>query len=235
MRARRLQAAAALAVVGVFVLGGCARANPSVAAYVGDTKITRAQVDDVYDDLRAGLEAAAAAQQGATPSPGTVRVPVSKEDILSAMVFTRVCQRLPLAANGPQITAAQVGQALSISPDARYAKLRADLETCKAGIQPGQLKAPTPAEMREVYDRGRALGVIPAEVSFEQAAAQLDGQQLRTGLAARRVLSEAADKMHISVNPRYRPLEYPVLEFQQGPALTVPLGEPASGVVVGQS
>jgi hypothetical protein len=38
---------AALATTGVLVLAGCATGNPQVAAYVGDTEITQAQVDSV--------------------------------------------------------------------------------------------------------------------------------------------------------------------------------------------
>ena len=46
--------AAALALVGLPSLAAC-RSDPAVAAYVGDTRYTMAEVDDIYDELETRL------------------------------------------------------------------------------------------------------------------------------------------------------------------------------------
>jgi hypothetical protein len=84
-----------------------------------------------------------------------------------------------------------------------------------------------------VVKRGKAAGAIPPNVSDAEAAQQLDGEQLRSALASRKAIGDAVDRYNVTVNPRYRPLEFPVLRFQGNvTAVGVPLGEAASDAVI---
>jgi hypothetical protein len=66
---RRRCAVRAAALIGVVVVtlfaAGCAKAEPSVAAYVGNSKITQQQVDDAVDGVSAILEEGQSVSQAA--------------------------------------------------------------------------------------------------------------------------------------------------------------------------
>jgi hypothetical protein len=66
---RRRRAARAAALIGVVVVtlfaAGCAKAEPSVAAYVGNSKITQQQVDDAVEGVSAILEEGQSVSQAA--------------------------------------------------------------------------------------------------------------------------------------------------------------------------
>jgi hypothetical protein len=66
---RRRRAARAAALIGVVVVtlfaAGCAKAEPSVAAYVGNSKITEQQVDDAVEGVSAILQEGQSVSQAA--------------------------------------------------------------------------------------------------------------------------------------------------------------------------
>ncbi|MFI7023315.1 hypothetical protein ACIBMZ_11440 [Micromonospora sp. NPDC049900] len=230
MRARRLVAVASVAV-GLVALSGC-RSEPGVAAYVGDHRITEDAVTEVIDDARAKNPAPT---EAAEQVPGQqVRLP-GRSEVVSTLVLGQVCERISAAENyrpQGQAEAAQVAQQLGISPEARYARQVAELYTCLSGIPVGSPVAPTEQELADLVAAGKRAGAVPADVTVEQAAPQLDGEQLRQALATRNALAEAVDTYDVTVNPRYRPLEFPVLSFAgQAVAVGVPLGEPGSDAV----
>ncbi|MGW0505271.1 hypothetical protein [Micromonospora sp. NPDC003241] len=230
MRARRLVAVASVAV-GLVALSGC-RSEPGVAAYVGDHRITEDAVTEVIDDARAKNPEPT---EAAEPVPGQqVRLP-ARGEVVSTLVLGQVCERIS-AAEGyrpqGQAEAAQVAQQLGISPEATYARQVAELYTCLSGIPVGSPVAPTEQELADLVAAGKRAGAVPADVTVEQAAPQLDGEQLRQALATRDALAGAVETYDVTVNPRYRPLEFPVLSFAgQAVAVGVPLGEPGSDAV----
>ncbi|QOC93643.1 hypothetical protein [Micromonospora craniellae] len=230
MRARRLVAVASVAV-GLVALSGC-RSEPGVAAYVGDHRITEDAVTEVIDDARAKNPAPTEATE---PVPGQqVRLP-GRSEVVSTLVLGQVCERVS-AAEGyrpqGQAEAAQVAQQLGISPEATYARQVAEMYTCLSGIPVGSPVVPTEQELADLVAAGKRAGAVPADVTVEQAAPQLDGEQLRSALATRNALAEAVETYDVTVNPRYRPLEFPVLSFAgQAVAVGVPLGERGSDAV----
>ncbi len=228
MRARRLVAVASVAV-GLVALAGC-RTQPGVAAYVGDQRITEDAVSGVLDELRESAAPTADPAPGAPPTqlPG-------RNQVVSTLVLGEVCQRVS-ADKGyrPQGQAepAQVASQLGLAPESEYVRKVADLYTCLSGLPAGEPAAPTEQELADVVAAGREAGVIPADVPDDAAARQLDVPQLRTALATRKSLAEAVEAYDVTVNPRYRPLEFPVLSFSgNAPAVSVPLGEPGSDAV----
>ena len=92
---RRVCAARAAALIGVVVVtlfaAGCAKADPSVAAYVGNSKITQQQLDDAVEGVSAILE------EGQT---------VSQAAVINAMIHGLIAEQVA-AANKITITDGQ--------------------------------------------------------------------------------------------------------------------------------
>ncbi|WP_025617998.1 hypothetical protein [Salinispora cortesiana] len=228
MRARRLVAAVSL-VVGLVALTGC-RTEPGVAAYVGDQQITENTVDSLLDELRDSSAATEAPELG-----GLAPQPPSRSEVVSALVLGTVCDQVsadrgyqPQGRTEPVALAGQLG----LPPESEYVRQLAALYTCLSGLPIGDSVAPTEQELADVIAAGRTAGVIPPDTPDAVVAGQLDGPQLRNGLASRRALAEAAGEYDVTVNPRYRPLEFPVLNFSQDvAAVSVLLGEPGSDAV----
>ncbi|MER7888266.1 hypothetical protein ABTX15_00380 [Micromonospora sp. NPDC094482] len=233
MRARRLVAVASVAV-GLVALAGC-RTEPGVAAYIGDHRITEEQVTSIVGELRPETSASPSANEEQAANPAQAAAPVvSRGEVVTTLVLLDVCRQLS-ADNSyeprGQVSPEQVAQQTGLPAEATYVKRFAELHTCMSGVPGSQPVAPTKAELDKVIEIGRAAGSIPADVTDEQAASQLDGDQLRAALASRKTLVDAIDGYDVSVNPRYRPLAYPLLSFEAGvPAVSVPLGEEGSAV-----
>ncbi|RLP92170.1 hypothetical protein EAD89_09305 [Micromonospora sp. BL4] len=236
MRARRLVAVASVAV-GLVALSGC-RAEPGIAAYVGDHRITDDRVAAVLKDLRDKNPKPTASP---TASPTTAGQPAPPEpqlpgavQVTSVLVLSEVCERISAEKNYQprgQVPREQVAEVLGLEPGTGYVREMADLYTCLSGV-PSEPVAPTAQEMATLIGVGREAGQIPANMTDEDAARQLDGEQLRGALATRRSLVEAAEGYDVTVSPRYRPLEFPVLSFPGDvPAVSVPLGELGSDAV----
>ncbi|MFY1687826.1 hypothetical protein [Plantactinospora sp. WMMB782] len=243
-RARRLASIAVIAVLGSTVLSAC-RSDSSVAVYLGDKKITEDEVSSVLDDVRSKASPAAepaaieqaGAEPAATPAPDAPEPKTpSRAEVVGTLVMREVC--LKLAADkgfepSEQAPVERVAEATGLPANSRYVRLFSELDACRAGIPVTQPVAPTQQELMDVVARGRAAGVIPKDAKDGEAGQQLDGEVLRRALAMRNVLTEALESTDVTVNPRYRPLEYPVLTFSDGsPALVVPIGSAGSDTVI---
>ncbi|MER7415306.1 hypothetical protein ABT346_00725 [Micromonospora peucetia] len=231
MRARRLVAVASVAL-GLVALSGC-RAEPGVAAYVGDLRITEDAVTGVMDDLRTKNPTPTAAPEGQPPAQTPQRP--DRGQVVSVLVLSEVCERVSAEKNYQprgQVAPEQLAQQLGLSSDTGYVRQTAELYSCLSGVPAGAPVAPTAQELADVLAAGRKAGAIPADVTDEAAAGQLDGEQLRTALATRKSLAEAVAAYDVTVNPRYRPLAFPVLSFSgDAAAVSVPLGEAGSDAV----
>ncbi|HEX5595876.1 MAG TPA: hypothetical protein VFX61_07650 [Micromonosporaceae bacterium] len=212
----------ALATVGILALAGC-RPQSGVAAYVGDHEITEDRVTGIVDDLKQKVD-----EQLHGQLPARI-------DVVRMLVLGDLCE-LVSSEKGYQpqqkITAEMVAQGYGMPADSGFVEQVARLHTCLSGVSAPPV-APDPDELADLVARGKAAGVIPAEVPVAEAAAQLDGEQLRGALAQQRLFSEAAETYEVAVSPRYRPLTFPLLSFNdQSIAVDVPLGEPASDAVI---
>jgi hypothetical protein len=219
--ARRMVPVAALALLGALGLAGC-RAQPTVAAYVENTKVTEKQVDDLV---------ANATTAAAKPEEQGTRAP-SRVDVVSTIVLNQLCDELQRKEGfaKPPVSTEQIRQSEGTPSVSEYAKIRANLWSCLSGVPVGS-QEPTDAELRELYDLAKAAGAI--DVPYEDIKAQLAADQsVRQALAIDRTLTEAAKAKDISVNPRYRPLMFPVFTLQSGDAIvSIPMGELGSEAV----
>lgn len=222
MRARRLTSVAAIAAVGILALSAC-RSNPTVAAYVGDEEITETQVTEIIDDLRQKVDA-----EG-------VELP-SRDHIVAVLVMRSVCEQLSEEKGYRPRSLASVELAVQVTgmpADSTYVQHYVDLETCLSGLPDPEPATPTEDELKDLVTRAKEMGVLPADLSYDEAVKELDGPRLHYVLGQRKVFTEAIADYDITVNPRYRPLEFPLLWFRGGAvAVGVPVGEDVSGAVV---
>lgn len=226
-RARRLAPIAVVAAVGIIALSGC-RAQPAVAAYIGNRQITEDRVTGIIDEVK---------QQPATPAAGAAPAkPPTRKFVVSVLVLNDVCQQFSAAESlkaKQEAPVDQVAQQFGVAPGTEFAKQTAQLYTCLSGLPASQPVVPTPAELTALGKVAKAAGAIEPTVSDADAGKQLDGDQLQSALGNRKVLADAVGRYDVTVNPRYRPLEFPILSFQSGAAaVSVPLGEGNPGTVV---
>jgi transposase-like protein len=222
-RARRLAPIVVVAAVGILALSGC-RSQPSAAAYVGDRQITEDQVTGIVDEVKQ------------KPVAGTEAKPPTRKMVVSVLVLNDVCQRFSadekLQAK-QQAPVDQVAQQFGVAPETEFAKQTAQLYTCLSGVPTGEPVAPTQAELTELGKVAKAAGAIEATVPDAEAGKQLDGEQLQAALGNRKAIADAVARFDVTVNPKYRPLDFPILSFQGGTAaVSVPLGEGDPGTVV---
>jgi hypothetical protein len=224
-RARRLASVAVVASLAVAGLSAC-RSEPSVAAYVGSSKITDAAVQAVLDDAKVKLVAAGA--------PATV--PIKKSDVVSAILSARVLaevakqQSLTLPAD---LGLSQYASSLHVPETTEYVRLFAESDSYVKLLRQGVKAAPAPsdADLREVYDVLATEGQV-GDTTFDQFKTQLPEQNkqlVQTAIAVRKEISDAAGRMSIRINPKYQPVGVPVLQFQTSqnevrPLISAPLG-----------
>ncbi len=219
MPRRRILAVAALGAVAAAGLTGCGRSAPSDAAYVADKSYTNQQVEKIVDSVKAKADAG---------KLGNIR-----QNVVTWLVLGDVSKRLAATQHIPVKVDYEGGaQQLGLPADLPYTRLEIEaVSYISAVTQNAPQVTPTDEQLHAIYDKGRAAGVIPASVSFEQAKPRLDGPELRGALGQQKVLTDALAKYHATVNPRYLPAEYPLLSFQGGSngstptvAVGVPLG-----------
>jgi hypothetical protein len=226
-RARRLASVAVVASLAVAGLSAC-RTSPDTAAYIGSgkdlTKVAQSQVDEVYDDAQANATAARTAADGSVQKP----TEVTRQQIVSALVGLGVLRKYGQDNNiKPEaFPPATVATSLFLEPDAKYVPIYSEfegyLEAIAAKVQPAQI---TEADVRDVYNRLRAGGALPASTSFESFAgglSQQDQQILSQRISLAKALQPIAAKLDIDVNPRYSS-SFTVLETQSPTGTPIPL------------
>ena len=218
-RARRLASVAVVAALAVTGLSAC-RSAPSVAAYVGQAKITEQRVDDVLKGAQANQAAAAAGQSAAK---------ISRQDVVDTLVGLDVMRELAKKHNvsPTAIDPARVAQSLGVNAQAEYVGLfteyRGLLNALSTGVQPAQ---PTQADLRDVYDRLTKGGANPDGASFAQftsGLAQQDQQTLAQNIGLRNQLEPEIGKLSTKVNPRYHSPELPLVSTQTSQGTVLPL------------
>jgi hypothetical protein len=220
MPRRRLLTVAAAGVLAIAALAGC-RAEPGKAAYVGSTAYTDKQVKQVADQI------------------GGAKVDFSgTAGVTELYVMRDVAQRLVTEKGwkGSQsFSATQVAGTFGVSADSEYARLRAEVQTVLEAIKEHAAPAkPTEADLRDIYSRAKAGGLITSpDQTFEAVSPNLDSPELEAALGARAALADAIKRYDVAISPRYSPAQYPLLSFQSGVAAVVlPLNAKSSSPAV---
>ncbi|MFG1839210.1 hypothetical protein [Micromonospora sp. NPDC049175] len=217
MRARRVIAAASVAALGVLSLTACGRSAPDVAAYVGDTTYSLERVDAIYADVQAKYGDAVrqqAAQAGASPSPEQLRSTVTRQDVVDLLVSLDLAKRVVKAKNvqvPDEITPQQLEEGLRVPATTEYAQLFAEWVDL-SGVLSQQLP---PADLSDdsmmaVYDALVEVEAIPAGMSTANVRQAFgDGGFVRSATALGVALGEEADRVDVSINPRFRAVGVP--------------------------
>jgi hypothetical protein len=193
-RARRVALVAALAVLGAAALAGC-RSQPNVAAYVGDLKITEAKVNQVIDEV--------------LPRMNKSQLGAVRQDVVRWLVVGEVARRVAAERGYPVEDADrdQLAAQAQLPTGTRLARVYGDwLINVNAVYAKAQPVEATSEDLHAIYDQQVADGSLPPGTSFEEATANVDQARLARVVGLRNALRDAAKRMHVTVNPRYRPL-----------------------------
>ena len=125
------------------------------------------------------------------------------------------------------LDANQVAQAIGLKSNAEYVRLygevRGLLNAVGAAAKPAQ---PTPADLRDVYNRLTAGGANPNGASFEQFSSGIseqDRQTLAQNIGLRNDLQPQIAKLNTVVNPKYSAPELPLVSTQGADGQELPL------------
>jgi hypothetical protein len=235
---RRLASVAVMALVGGLALAGCQAAPSSVAAQIGDFKVTNQQVDQIVQQIDDQV-AAARQKQAATQaqaSPGVTAAPTASAQGLAAnqigdvratvvqlAVFDELARRvavgkgLSLPTQDYKAAAQQIG----LNENNPYIKLAVDADGYRTLLlSKAQPATPTEADLQQAYQKVAASGgQVP---SYEELKPQLQAlPALGEGLGLRTELLAAASQYGLVVNPRYQPLEMPLAAVTSGQSQVV--------------
>lgn len=240
-----------LALVGLLAVTGlvACRSDPTVAAYVGDARITEQRVADVVDGLRATFEGELEAEleqlapqgesAGDRREQGQQRVEEqlvdARQRVLTMLVVSEAGKRYA-EAEGVQVPAAptaEAAQSLSLPEDHPYVRVFAEYVTVLNALQPEATPTdPTTADQREVYENLTLQGE-PLAVPFEQVQPALTAEVLATPVGVRDLLTTVMEQADIKVQPGYEVTHQ--VQVQVGGAtsfLAVPISEPSQVVDV---
>lgn len=246
---RRLAPAVVLALVAGLALSGCQTTSSSVAVQIGDFRVTNAEVDHIVDLMDQQLLAVRQSQaapdpgtNGASPSPtapaeglGKATIGGWRTTIVQFMVFNEVARRMlaDLNITVPKPDYAAAAEQIPLHADNPYIALAVDSDSYRSALlQNAKAVPPTNADLHAAYDKVVAAG---AQVgTFEETLADLQGLNLGQGLGLRASMAEALTKYGVVVNPRYLPLELPLIAVGNGGSIvlvSLPVGAPASPAV----
>ena len=190
-RSRRFAVVAVLALLGALALTGCGKAQPDVAAYVGDTRYTERQLDAIVDELRA--------ENLSNEERSTAR-----NWALAHLILIDLGRRVAKA-HGLEIPDAKYAESarkLGLPPggklvhlDADFVAIRDVLATTVEPVMPGE------DDYREMW---AALG---SEGTHEELVRVLRSNPiLASWLGVWKALNDQAAKTEVVVNPVHSPL-----------------------------
>jgi len=196
-RVRRLRAIVAIAAVGVLAVAGLAgcRSEPNVAAYVGDTRFTEKQINEVVDEV------ADRVNEG--------RLGGVRQNVVSWLVLGDLGRRVAAEqqVSIPPVDVVGAAEQAQLPADTKLAKAFAEWVTVgTALLQVAPDSQPSQADLRAIFESLVDQGQVPEGTTFEMVASQLITPDTAKLVGLRNLLSEAAEQHKLAVNPRYRPL-----------------------------
>lgn len=207
-------------IAGALALGGLVAcdSHPAVAAYVGETEYTVDEVEEIFEDLI-----------GRQPE-----TTVTRQQILETLVVGQLVRSLATEQGGDlrEVSAADVAVGENVPAESRYAEIRADLATHMFSWS-GQVEVTTPTEeqLREVHQATIDAGEEWADQPFEELGPILGNEQVAQAIAIREAFAAEAERVGVTVNPRFAPLQYVFLRFSGGaPAIYITLGDSSDTV-----
>jgi hypothetical protein len=227
-RVRKLMLVAVVALVGGLTLSGCQN-SPTTAVTMNGFSMQNSDVDNTFatveGDVRKG------GQQINTESYGDVR-----QSIVRFTVFNEIAKRYAQEKGYPAPTPDYnaMAQQIGLPPEDPFVKLYADTQAYHDLLTSKAAPAtPTEADLREAYERYRVAYGDQA-LPYDQIKPNLQGvPEFAQAIGLRNELMAAAQRYGVSVNPRYAPLEMPLLSVPDSnlDIVALPLGDQGSAAV----
>jgi hypothetical protein len=216
-----LAAVAVFVVLGALALAGCGKAQPGTAAYVGDTRYTERQLDDLIDELHQAIPAA----EIRTEARGLA---------LSRLILLDLARRVADAQGVavPSPAYSEYAEAAKLPANLKLVRLGAEYEAVGAALATTvQPVTPTEKDFQEIWNVLRKDPRLAAGVTYEVVVEVLGRDpNFPHLLGVRDALREQAHKTKVVVNPMYRPLIGTVATTTSEAAVTVLLAEDAGFV-----
>ncbi|WP_412540564.1 hypothetical protein R8Z50_32945 [Longispora sp. K20-0274] len=223
MNRRRVLAVVTIAAVGALGLTGCQQ-GPDTAAYVGNARLTTAQVDGMVKEF-------GAAQKSNDGKAGEAAL---STQIVSSWVIAELGK--DLAAEGklskPQVDLAATAEQFGLAENSQLTRIIAEFKAYQAVIVKAPAVQPTDADYTEVLAKAVKLQAIPPQAQIADMRKALPPETLGSALGVRNLLLGAQDRHATDVNPKFGPIAYGVLQLQSGKGSLVdaPLGSARSAV-----
>lgn len=193
---RRSVLVAVLVLMAGFGFAGCGRAEPGVAFFIGDTRYTEKQIDEMVDEIRSTV-------------PG-VDVGDLRANAVNGLVLRDLGQRAAKE-KSVAVPAAEYGgtaQRLRLPENAKLTRVIAEsTAAANALIDIASPVQATDKDLRDIYDVLVAAAGDQQLKPYEEVAQLLRSDMfLPKVLGVRDILVEQARKVGVEVNPRYLPL-----------------------------
>jgi hypothetical protein len=195
-RIRRFALLAVLALAAGVVLSGCGTAQPGTAAYVDGTRYTEKQVDAIAAELRRSAVASQVV---------SARIEAVRWLVLGDLARRAAAER---SITVPGADYAGIAAQLGLPQSSLTARTAAEwIAARNAVVAKAEPVAPSQDDVRNVYEALKLDPQFPKDVTFEQAAGQIQADpDLPLAVGVRNIFDEVANKSDVVVNPRYRPL-----------------------------
>lgn len=190
----------------------------------------QAAVDDAKRKVAAGQGTEAdvqAADEALAQIPRTL--PITRTDVVSALLsrklFDQVAQRHSVTLPA-ELAYDRAGAAVGLPASTEYVRLYTQNAVLQYLVSQSITGAATLSDkdLKDVFRRAGEKQAIQPGTTFESFRDGLNPQlaeELKTGVALRDELTSAAEPLHITINPRYRPMEIVTYAYprQNAPAL----------------
>jgi hypothetical protein len=220
-RNRRLASMAVVASLAIAGLSAC-RSGPAVAAYVGDTRISEQQVQEIWADARDAVADLPPTVDPVTGEQVAARLPITRTDVVNLLVSRNLIERVAerhQVSTPTDIAYDQIAGLVGLPAKTQYLQLYArnlglqyQLEAGLAGTT--QL---SDTDLEGVLRRLVANGAIDPATTVDKLRSQIQPQmmqQLQAAVQLRDEVSEVADQVDLKVNPRYQPMEIGTYVFR---------------------
>lgn len=193
---RRSVIVAVLVLLAGLGFAGCGRAQPGVAFYIGDTRYTEKQLDEMVDEIAAAV-------------PG-VDVADLRDNAVNGLVIRDLGQRAARekSVDVPAPDYAATSQRLRLPENAKLTRLLAESTTVAGALVDvaGPVQV-TDKDLRDIYEVLLESAGDQQLKPFEEVAQLLRADAfLPKILGVRNLLVAQAEKVGVEVNPRYLPL-----------------------------
>ena len=214
MRVRRLAAVVALALAAGPALTGC-RSQPGVAVYLGDRRVSAAEVDGIVKAVNGESDRRLAAWVHArATNPGSLPPPMvrtSGTEVVSLIVLAGLGRRVigERGLDTRQVPVDTVAETFGLAPTDPYVALWVDYLT---GLQSVAAAEPARPLTDDEADRLYTAGAAGPDADYDDAIHTFKSSVgLATLFEAQGRLGAAMGAAGVSVNPRYGPVVLPVV------------------------